>query len=213
VRRFRIAVVNALVAEASTDASLRRPDETAEEILTVIVAVACRGDRRLFARDSCGEFGWRVHRRGRQSADAFNRPVTRHDGNARVRAVAVWLDDADDQRSLLIATGAENGHAVLTDMHRFAGNAEPATGPKSNNNQSALRQSAGQNGGDGASKRGGAGQQGNQQREPASQRPCLPIKGHRRIPHGCCIADSGSDRAPGRCRPCKTADSVATASP
>src|SRR5690606_41035249 len=69
------AVVDALVAEATADAPLDRPDEAFGEAGARVVAFARGGDEGLFTRDALGDCRGRFDGLARHAVDPFDREV------------------------------------------------------------------------------------------------------------------------------------------
>src|SRR5690606_6103406 len=121
VRRPRLAVVDALVAETAADPALHRPDEAAGEIGAVVVAAARGGDLGLLAGDAFCDGRRRIHGLRRHAIDALHWPVARADRDPLDAADAIRADHGDLDRCGLVAADAEHHGAV-------AGGAQHATG-------------------------------------------------------------------------------------
>src|SRR5690606_5033382 len=114
------------VAEAAADATLHRPDEALGEIGAVVVAGPRRGDLGLFAGDAFGDRRRRIHGLRRHAIDALHRPVARSHRDALDAARAIRADDADLDRSGLVAADTEHHCAGAGGAQDAAGVFDPA---------------------------------------------------------------------------------------
>ena len=115
------AVVDALAAEAATDAAFQRPDETGKHIGAVVIAFALGRDGGLLARDAGGDLGRRIDGFLWHPGDALHRPVTFLDGDVDALAGAVGVDDGDARIAAFIATDTEGETAIGGDAQGMFG--------------------------------------------------------------------------------------------